>query len=116
MEMCEWCGAIGEHYPECIYIGAKDFRPSDEADFYFDLVQNPEHYVIKGPDGKKLCEVRDVQYHATRYLVGMNASDMSNHLKYSLRSPYKDDMLKDLKKSRFHLDALIARLEDVDKG
>jgi hypothetical protein len=77
-----------------------------------DDVNQPEHYMICGEGGVKLCEVRDVQRHCSAGLTGIMASDMNNAIKYLLRSPFKGTMLKDLKKSRFMINELIKALED----
>lgn len=71
-----------------------------------DPVNAPRHYMVAG------VEVRDIQADRTQDLVGMDAVDYANLLKYILRCWLKFQPVEDLKKARFHLNALIARLEE----
>ena len=66
-----------------------------------DPVQSPKHYKVAG------IEVRDIQKELCAPLIGQEAADLSNAIKYLLRCPKKGKMLEDLKKARQHIDWLI---------
>jgi hypothetical protein len=70
-----------------------------------DPVNSPSHYKVAG------IEVRDIQRELSAGLTGIDASDYNNSLKYHLRCFRKGKPIEDLKKCRFHIDALIASLE-----
>ena len=90
---------------------ASDF---DEAQVFdqFDMVNEPPHYKIYNwLKTEVFCEVRDIQRHVTRYLRGMVAADVANAIKYLCRSPFKGNILQDLKKAQFHIGEAITNLE-----
>ena len=70
-----------------------------------DPVNKPRHYMVAG------IEVRDIQADRCRDLVGMDAVNYANLLKYILRCWLKMTPVQDLRKGRFFLDALIDDLE-----
>jgi len=69
-------------------------------------VTSPYHYKVAG------IEVRDIQEELCENLSGLPACDYGNAIKYLLRAYRKGNPLQDLKKSRFHIEALMQILED----
>jgi hypothetical protein len=67
----------------------------------YDSVGRPKHYMVAG------IEVRDIQKELSGALIGREASDFNNAVKYLLRSPKKGKMVEDLRKCRQHIDWLI---------
>ena len=67
----------------------------------YDVVERPKHYMVAG------IEVRDIQKELSGALIGREASDFNNAVKYPLRSPKKGKMVEDLRKCRQHIDWLI---------
>jgi hypothetical protein len=67
----------------------------------YDAVGRPKHYMVAG------IEVRDIQKELSGALLGREASDFNNAVKYLLRSPKKGKMVEDLRKCRQHIDWLI---------
>lgn len=72
-----------------------------------DNVNHPAHYNVGG------IEVIDIIEAFTKDLDSMNAYETGNIIKYILRWPHKNG-LEDLKKARWYLNHMIARLEAVD--
>ena len=69
-----------------------------------DNVNHPAHYNVGG------IEVIDIIEAFTKDLDSMNAYETGNVIKYILRWPHKNG-LEDLKKARWYLNHMIARLE-----
>ena len=69
-----------------------------------DLVNHPAHYIKNG------IEAIDVIDAFTAELKGFKATRTANIIKYILRWPSKEG-LQDLKKARWYLNDLIAKLE-----
>jgi len=80
-------------------------RKKVRAEIDGDPVNSPSHYMVAG------IEVRDIQRELSADLKGMDACDYSNAQKYLLRCFKKGRPIQDLKKSRFHINALIESLE-----
>jgi hypothetical protein len=74
----------------------------------FNPVTRPRHYCVAG------IEVRDIQRDLCGELQGMLAADYANGLKYLLRALRKERPIQDLSKAKFHIDALIEGLEELD--
>jgi hypothetical protein len=96
---------------------AEQYNKVRESDYNKGLqpdtdVYKPDHYMIRGAGGEELCEVRDIQRHCSAELCGLQAGDMNNAIKYLLRSPFKGETLKDLKKARFMINKLIDSMEE----
>lgn len=72
-----------------------------------DNVNHPAHYNVDG------LEVIDIIEAFTKDLNSMDAYETGNIIKYILRWPHKNG-LEDLKKARWYLNHMIARLEAVD--
>ena len=70
-----------------------------------DVVNRPNHYMVAG------IEVRDIQKELCSPFLGQEAADLSNAIKYLLRSPRKGKLVEDLKKCRKHIDWLIESME-----
>jgi hypothetical protein len=70
-----------------------------------DPVQSPSHYKVAG------VEVRDIQKELCSPFLGQEAADLSNAIKYLLRSPKKGKMIEDLRKCQQHIDWLISSRE-----
>jgi hypothetical protein len=70
-----------------------------------DPVKKPSHYMVAG------IEVRDIQKELCAPFIGQESADLSNAIKYLLRSPRKGRLVEDLKKCRMHVDWLISSLE-----
>lgn len=81
-------------------------RCRQELDDHY--VNKPKHYMIAG------IEVRDISRELCSSLKGLDAADYKDAIKYLLRAPNKDRFLQDLKKCRFHVNALIESLEAED--
>lgn len=79
-------------------------------------VYYPPHYYVLDAEGNTVCQVRDIQEHVCRDLDGMTAADMANAIKYLLRCPFKNDMLQDLYKTKWFVDAMIERREKEVSG
>ena len=58
-----------------------------------DVINEPQHYQVAG------VEVRDIQKDVCGELVGMDAIDVGNAIKYVLRSTKKDNFKQDLQKA-----------------
>lgn len=85
---------------------------ANELQDHFDAVYNPPHYTVwNWAKNQILCQVRDIQRHATRNLTGMLAADIANAIKYLCRAPFKGKMKQDLKKANFHINAAIEKLD-----
>lgn len=72
----------------------------------YDAVDKPNHYMVAG------IEVRDIQKELCAPFIGQEASDLSNAIKYLLRSPKKGKLAEDLKKCRRHITWLIDSIEE----
>ena len=64
-----------------------------------DEINNPPHYTKGGIQPIDFIEANDLDWHE------------GNIIKYVVRYPHKGTPLKDLRKARFYLDRLIARVE-----
>ena len=71
-----------------------------------DPVHSPSHYMVAG------IEVRHIQKELCEPFIGQEAADLSNAIKYLLRSPKKGKMIEDLRKCQQHIDWLIDSRED----
>jgi len=84
-------------------------RPYDDAIAKLpptdDLVNQPNHYMVAG------IEVRDIQRELSADMIGIQASDFNNAVKYLLRSPNKGKLKQDLMKCQKHLAWLIDSLD-----
>ena len=72
------------------------------------MIDSPPHYCFES----EIKEVRDIQKELCRDLVGQQACDYGNVLKYTLRAPKKEDFRSDLEKAHKYLGWLIEALYD----
>lgn len=90
--------------------------PSPELDLM--EVQNPSHYMLR-----KDLEVRDVINAFLNKIINetpypsadpvfAHLYEYSNAVKYLLRSPFKADPVKDLKKAKFCIESILKTLEE----
>lgn len=82
-------------------------NPSDVPNFGSDNVNHPKHYALSDK-----FETLDVIEAVTKNLVGIQATNTGNIIKYITRFPDKNG-LEDLQKAEFYIKALIA---DVEKN
>jgi len=96
-----------KHYTECInkarsieYLYNMIYGNVKESD----LVEHPQHYQLK--NGMEVIDVIDAY---TEDLVGIDAVDIGNALKYLGRLGKKDKPLQEVEKARWYLNHYIER-------
>lgn len=77
-----------------------------------DMVNSPEHYrQYKIINGEVIDLIEEVTIH---YPVEV-AYHIGNAIKYILRAPFKNNMIQDLKKSVYHLNRAVERLNEKEE-